>query len=119
MRASLAILALLLLGSCAPGGTPPGATPAPLREGSSAVVRVSNASFADFNIFVSWNNARTRLGRSRANSTEHYPIPESVVGEGGRRLRFLAEPVGARVTGITREYTVLPGDTVFVDIPPN
>ena len=118
MRLPLVVTAILLLGACLTSGTPPGATPSPLREGSSAVLRVTNGTFADFNIYVSWNSARTRLGRSRANTEEYFPIPESVVGEGGRRLRFLAEPIGARVTGVTREFSVLKGDTVFVDIPP-
>ena len=120
MRLLLLVTAVLLLGGCLASGTQPGpATPSPLREGSSAVLRVTNGTFADFNIYLSWNSARTRLGRSRANSEEYFPIPESVVGEGGRRLRFLAEPIGARVTGVTREFSVLKGDTVFVNIPPN
>lgn len=119
MPKPLFLTSLLLLGACGAAGTPPGATPVAMREGSTAVAKVTNGSFADFNIYVSWNQTRTRLGRSRANSDEHFPIPESVVGEGGRRLRILAEPIGARATGVTREFTVLKGDTVFVEIPPN
>lgn len=110
-------IAGVVLASCASSGPTSESRVSP-RETPPAVLHVDNQSWANFSIFVSWEGLQRRLGRSRASSTAHFPIPPSIVGEGGRRIRFIADPIGARVNALTREIAVLPGDTVFLTIPP-
>lgn len=119
MTRSILFGAVLTFGvlACGPGN-PPGTSPQPLPPDAGAVVRIDNPSFTDFNIFVVWNGARFRLGRSTANTTGHFLIPAATVGEGSRRLRFIADPIGSRVEAMTHEIIVQTGDTVVLALRP-
>jgi len=117
MRKGNRILALLAAALTACGGTSQVEDPEPLRSLRPAVVRVENQSWADFNIYVFRNQARQRLGRSTANTTQSFRIPADVM-TGQPRITIGADPIGRQVTGISREISVQPGDTVFLVIPP-
>ena len=99
------------------GGSSASSDPRPETLMGLAVLRVENQSYVDFNIFVFRDQTRQRLGRSTANSTQHYDIPSAVM-TGRTRVRFGADPIGRQAEGITREIDVQPGDTVFLTIPP-
>ena len=113
---STVVLAALVIASCAGAGSTPAPSPEPSEP--PAVLHVDNQSWANFSIFVSWEGLQQRLGRSRASTTARFDIPQTIVGPGGRRIRFIADPIGARVSAVTREIPVLPGDTVHLVIPP-
>jgi hypothetical protein len=106
-----------LAGALACGGSAP-SSDQPVPAGLNAWLRVDNQTFADFNMSVTHNTSRQRLGRSTANTTSTFKIPESYVGNRAR-LRFIADPVGAAQESISRELDVIPGDTVIIIIPPS
>ena len=118
MRRFRVLIGLVALtGALACGGSsPPSDQPAP--AGVDAFLRVDNQTFADFNMSVNRNTSRQRLGRSTANTTTTFKIPQSYVGNRAR-LRFIADPVGAAQESISRELDVVPGDTVIMIIPPS
>lgn len=108
---------VVLAGVLACGGSAPSSNqPAP--AGFDAWLRVDNQTFADFNMSVTHNSSRQRLGRSTANTTTIFKIPQSYAGNRAR-LRFIADPVGAAQESISRELDVIPGDTVIIIIPPS
>ncbi len=76
-----------------------------------ATLTVDNQSFLDVDIFAVYLNQRYRLGSVTATSRGTMTIPSDIVSV-GRRLRFLADPVGSSRTPISEEFFVQPGDTV-------
>jgi len=116
MRKGNQILVGLGAALTACGGTAAVEEPMPVSL-RPAVVRVENQSYVDFNIFVLRAETRQRLGRATANTTQSFRIPASVMS-GQPRIKLAADPIGTQIIGITREISVLPGDTVFLVIPP-
>ena len=112
----LAGLAAVLVACGGSGGAQP---PAPEEGVTPAFVSVENQSFTDFNVFVFRNETRQRLGRSTANTTQAFRIPVDLLTGQSPRIRIGADPIGREVVGITREITVMPGDTVILVIPPS
>lgn len=110
------ILTIMAAAAAACGGAPAPA-PAPGPDLPPTVVRVENQTYVDFNIFVFRNEVRERLGRSTANTTRNFRVPAYLL-EGQPRIKIGADPIGSRISGITREIPVVPGDTVFLVIPP-
>ena len=117
MRKGNRILAWLAVALVACGGSSTSSDPRPETVTGLSVLRVENQSYVDFNIFVWRDQTRQRMGRSTANTTQHFKIPTDVM-TGQKRMRFAADPIGRQVEGITREIDVQPGDTVFLVIPP-
>ena len=117
MRKGNQLVAGLAAALVACGGSAPASDPRPETLMGLAILRVDNQSYVDFNIFVFRDQTRQRLGRSTANSTQHYKIPSDAM-TGRSRVRFGADPIGSQAEGITREIDVQPGDTVFLIIPP-
>jgi hypothetical protein len=117
MRKGNRLLAGLAAAMAACGGSSQSSDPRPETLMGLAILRVENQSFIDFNIFVFRNETRQRLGRSTANTTQAFKIPSDAM-TGQSRVRFAADPIGRQAAGITREIDVLPGDTVFLTIPP-
>jgi hypothetical protein len=110
------VIAAMVLSGC--GGTT-GSTVAPRPSDAQAFVRVENQSWTDFSIFVVWEGARQRLGRSPASTTAAFPIPDRYLGEGrGGWVQFLVDPVGPPGGPLSRRLRVFPGDTVHIIIPP-
>ena len=118
MRKGNRILVGLAAALAACGGSAQSSSnPLPETVTGLTVLRVENQSYTDFNIFVFRDQTRQRLGRSTANTTQHYKVPSDVM-TGRTRVRFGADPIGRQSEGITREIDVQPGDTVFLVIPP-
>ena len=117
MRKGNRILAGLAAVLAACGGTSAAPPPAPDGDFPPAFLQVENQSYTDFNVYVIRNETRQRLGRSTANTTTSFKIPAELV-TGQSLIKFGADPIGREVIGITRELTVIPGDTVILVIPP-
>ena len=111
---ALAGLAVLASG-CFGGPQPDGTAPVPI---GAATLKVDNRSFADMRLVALWQGREEQLGRARANALTHLRIPETLVAEGGRHIRFRVDPVATNVHGVTQELRVFPGDTVSLIIPP-
>jgi hypothetical protein len=117
MRKGNRILAGLAAVLAACGGTSAAPPPAPDDGVTPAFLQVENQSYTDFNVYVIRNETRKRLGRSTATTTTAFKIPGDLL-TGQSRIKFGADPIGRQVIGITRELTVVPGDTVVLIIPP-
>jgi hypothetical protein len=118
MRKGNRILAGLAAVLTACGGSTTAQSPQPEQGAVRAFVQVENQSYTDFNVFVFRNETtRLRLGRSTANTTQAFRVPEELL-QGQTRLKIGAEPIGSQVVGITREIQMAPGDTVVLVIPP-
>lgn len=104
----------LLLAACRTGAPQP---PQP-EMGLPAVVRVDNQSWVDFHLYVSSDFREQRLGRTAAVTSGHFRIPDAFLAGQGLLLHFRLQPIGQRVSGITRRVRVMPGDTVLLTIPP-
>jgi hypothetical protein len=100
-----------------------GALAACVRPGTNATpddptfVRVENQSVSDATIYVWENSTRRRLGRVSGLSNETLLIPSSMVF-GATPLRFQLDFLAGNRTPLTESITVVPGDTVILQIPP-
>ena len=108
------LLLSLLVGACSHGGTPRGA---PEPNAAAATLEVQNQGFPDMTIYVLSQGSRVRLGLANGHSTIQLPIPAYLL-QGGRQLRFLADPIGGSREPVSDEITVEPGETVELTIPP-
>ena len=91
-----------------------GATPAP---DAPTWVRVENQAVSDATIYVWENNTRRRLGRVGSLSNQTLRIPSSMVF-GATPLRFQLDFLAGNRTPLTESITVVLGDTVILQIPP-
>ncbi len=108
------VLLPLLFGACSHGGGSPQSAPDP---NAAATVEVQNQGFADMTIYALSQGARVRLGFAGGHSTSRLPIPAYLV-QGGRQVRFLADPIGSSRAPVSEEISVEPGETVELTIPP-
>jgi hypothetical protein len=81
-------------------------------------VRVENQAFSDATIYVWENSTRRRLGRVGSLSNATLLIPASMVF-GATPLRFQLDFLAGNRTPLTESITVVPGDTVILQIPPH
>jgi hypothetical protein len=117
MRKGNRILVGLAAVLAACGGSSSASQPEPEQGVAPAFVQVENQSYTDFNVYVIRNETRQRLGRSTANTTQAFRIPVDLL-TGQPRIKIGADPIGRQVIGITREISIMPGDTVVLVIPP-
>ena len=80
-------------------------------------VRVENQSVTDATIYVWQSSVRLRLGVVNGVSTQTIQLPRSVVF-GPTALRFQVDFLAGSRSPITETVTVVPGDTVVMQIPP-
>ncbi|NUO64959.1 MAG: hypothetical protein HOQ11_01160 [Gemmatimonadaceae bacterium] len=113
LRLSLVVLTLALgpLAACyhrpASGGSPD----------QPAWVRVDNRSFTDATVYVWPSSQRLRIGFVSATSTQTLQLPRSVIF-GPTSLRFSVDFLAGNRSPLTESITVVPGDTVVLQIPP-
>ncbi len=106
----LAALSLAGTGGCVRPGTK--GTP-----DEPTFVRVENQALSDATVYVWDNSTRRRLGRVGSLSNETLLIPSSMVF-GATPLRFQLDFLAGNRTPLTESITVVPGDTVVLQIPP-
>ena len=80
-------------------------------------VRVENQSFTDATVYVWQSSQRLRLGYVAGTTTQILPIPRSVIF-GPTSLRFSVDFLAGNRSPLTESITVVPGDTVVLQIPP-
>lgn len=80
-------------------------------------LRVENQALSDATVYVWESSARRRLGRVGSLSHETMQIPSSMVF-GPTPLRFQLDFLAGNRTPLTESITVVPGDTVILQIPP-
>jgi hypothetical protein len=90
------------------------------QPGRVTVLEVLNRATLDMSIFVlpESGGSRQRLGTATALTTSHFTIPERML-TGVSGLRFQADPVGSSRIHHSEQITVVPGDTVMLQIPPS
>lgn len=87
------------------------------QERPRTMVEVDNQSLADMTVYILRGSQRVRLGIASGLRTTTLTIPQGIVF-GATALRFLADPIGGRVTPVSEEITVSEGQTVVLRIPP-
>lgn len=80
-------------------------------------VRVENQALADATVYVWQSSARVRLGIVNSMSTQTLRIPSSQIF-GPTQLRFQLDFLAGNRTPLTESITVVPGDTVVLQVPP-
>jgi hypothetical protein len=85
----------------------------------STTLEVLNRATLDMSVFVvpETGGTRTRLGTATALTTTQFTIPGRLL-TGVSSLRFEADPVGSSRVHFSDRITVVPGDTVVLQIPP-
>jgi hypothetical protein len=81
-------------------------------------LRVENQALSDATVYVWESSARRRLGRVGSLSNVTLLIPSSMVF-GATPLRFQLDFLAGNRTPLTESITVVPGDTVILQIPPH
>ena len=118
LRASLLFCISVAVGACGVGPEIelPGATPT-IRP---TTLEVLNRATLDMSVYVlpETGSQRTRLGTATALTTTRFTIPERLLA-GMSSLRFQADPVGSSQSHFSDQITVVPGDTVMLQIPPD
>jgi hypothetical protein len=89
----------------------------PGAEDQPTWVRVENQSVTDATIYVWQSSVRLRLGIVNGVSKQTMQLPRSVIF-GPTPLRFQVDFLAGNRSPITETITVVPGDTVFMQIPP-
>jgi hypothetical protein len=99
----------MLVAGCGGGRT--------LQNGSSAtMLEVHNNSTLDMNIYaISDSGARDRIGTVTSLSDATFPLPTRLTTM--LDLRLAADPVGSNRTAFSDRVTIVPGDTVVLEIP--
>ena len=80
-------------------------------------LRVENQALQDATVYVWQSSSRLRLGRVGSLSTVTLRIPSSQVF-GPTPLRFQLDFLAGNRTPLTEQITVVPGDTVVLQVPP-
>ncbi|HEX2779666.1 MAG TPA: hypothetical protein VHM30_09215 [Gemmatimonadaceae bacterium] len=80
-------------------------------------VRVENRSFTDATVYVWQSSQRLRLGYVTATSSQTMELPRSIIF-GPTPLRFSVDFLAGNRSPISESITVIPGDTVVLEIPP-
>jgi hypothetical protein len=80
-------------------------------------LRVDNQALNDATVYVWQNSARVRLGRVSSLSSATMRIPASQIF-GPTPLRFQLDFLAGPRTPLTESITVVPGDTVVLQVPP-
>ncbi len=111
MLRSLSLLLLLVAVTTGCGSSKTGT-----RTQAKTVVEVENRNFNDMTVYVIRESLRQRLGIVSGGARRSFPLPDFIV-EGGRTLRFQADPIGGRARPVSQDITVFPGDTVIFIIP--
>ena len=109
IAALFAGLGLASIAGCVHPGT--SVPPAP------TFLRVENQALSDATIYVWESSTRRRLGRVSSLSNATMLIPSSMVF-GATPLRFQLDFLAGNRTPLTESITVVPGDTVVLQIPP-
>jgi hypothetical protein len=65
---------------------------------------------------VTGAGVRDRMGTVNALNTQTFEIPVHLVN--AVDLRFVADPLGSSRTAFSERVTVIPGETVVLEIPP-
>jgi len=107
------LVAALSLSSAA--GCVRSSKPAP--EELPTFLRVENQALSDATVYVWQSSARLRLGRVSGLSTATMRIPSSQIF-GPTPLRFQLDFLAGPRTPLTEQITVVPGDTVVLQVPP-
>jgi hypothetical protein len=86
----------------------------------ATTVEVLNRATLDMSVFVvpESGGTRTRLGTATALTTSRFTIPARLL-TGMSGLSFQADPVGSSRVHFSERITVVPGDTVMLQIPPD
>jgi len=115
MKASriAALVAALSLSSAAACVRAPKTTPKEL----PTFLRVENQALQDATVYVWQSSTRMRLGRVGSLSTATMRIPASQIF-GPTPLRFQLDFLAGSRTPLTEQITVVPGDTVVLQVPP-
>ncbi|NUP56482.1 MAG: hypothetical protein HOQ19_11650 [Gemmatimonadaceae bacterium] len=80
-------------------------------------VRVDNQSLTDATVYVWQSSQRLRIGFVSGTSTQTMQIPRSVIF-GPTQLRFSVDFLAGSRSPLSESITVIPGDTVVLQIPP-
>ena len=80
-------------------------------------VRVENQSFTDATVYVWQSSQRLRIGFVPGTTTQTLQLPRSVIF-GPTSLRFSVDFLAGNRSPLTESITVVPGDTVVLQIPP-
>jgi hypothetical protein len=80
-------------------------------------LRVENQALADATVYVWQSSSRVRLGIVNSMSTQTLRIPSSQIF-GPTPLRFQLDFLAGNRTPLTESVTVVPGDTVVLQVPP-
>ena len=80
-------------------------------------LRVENQALQDATVYVWENSSRLRLGRVGSLSTVTLRIPTSRIF-GPTPLRFQLDFLAGGRTPLSEQITVIPGDTVVLQVPP-
>ena len=86
-------------------------------EEPATYLRVENQALSDATIYVWQSSSRLRLGRVSSLSTATMRIPASQIF-GPTPLRFQLDFLAGNRTPLTESITVVPGDTVVLQVPP-
>ena len=80
-------------------------------------LRVENQAVQDATVYVWQSSTRLRLGRVGSLSTATMRIPSSQIF-GPTPLRFQLDFLAGSRTPLSEQITVVPGDTVVLQVPP-
>jgi hypothetical protein len=89
----------------------------PAPEQVPTFLRVENQALQDATVYVWQSSSRLRLGRVGSLSTVTLRIPSSQIF-GPTPLRFQLDFLAGNRTPLTEQITVIPGDTVVLQVPP-
>ena len=92
-------------------------TTRPAPEELPTFLRVENQALQDATVYVWQSSSRLRLGRVGSLSTVTLRIPSSQIF-GPTPLRFQLDFLAGSRTPLTEQITVIPGDTVVLQVPP-
>ena len=92
-------------------------TTRPAPEELPTFLRVENRALQDATVYVWQSSSRLRLGRVGSLSTVTLRIPSSRIF-GPTPLRVQLDFLAGNRTPLTEEITVVPGDTVVLQVPP-